>query len=109
MKNENKYQAGLIDRIKDRFGGCIVLKNDPRYIRGIPDLLVLHNDKWAALETKREENASRRPLQGYYVKRMNQMSYASFISPENEEDVLDEMDKAFATRRTTRVSRRKQT
>ena len=108
MKRENDYQSGLIKRIKDRFGGCIVLKNDARYIRGVPDLLVLHEDKWAALETKREEKASRRPLQGYYVERMNQMSYASFISPENEEDVLDEMDKTFSSRRTTRVPRRKQ-
>lgn len=107
-KQERDYQAGLIQRITDRFAGCIVLKNDASYIRGIPDLLVLFMDRWAALECKKEEKASHRPLQNYYVNKMNNMSYASFISPENEEDVLDEMEQTFASGRTTRVSRRKQ-
>ncbi len=105
MKKENEYQAGLIKRIKDRFPGCIVLKNDARYIQGFPDLTVLYEDRWAALETKRSKDASRRPNQSYYVSKLNRMSYASFISPENEEDVLDEMDQAFAPRRNTRLSR----
>lgn len=108
MKNENRYQSGLIDRIKDRFPGCMVLKNDARYIQGIPDLLVLHEDNWAALECKREKKASRQSNQSYYISKMNRMSYASFISPENEEDVLDEMESAFASRRSSRVPRRKQ-
>lgn len=106
-KRENDYQSGLIDRIKDRFDGCMVLKNDSSYIRGIPDLLVLYKDKWGALECKREKKASHRPLQDYYVKKMNDMSYSSFINPDNEQEVLDEMEQAFTSRRTTRVSRRK--
>ena len=47
---ENKFQANLIKELKERFPGCIVMKNDPTYIQGIPDLLVLHKDKWASLE-----------------------------------------------------------
>lgn len=46
---ENKFQANLIKELKKRFPGCIVMKNDPTYIQGIPDLLVLHKDKWAVL------------------------------------------------------------
>ena len=38
---------------------------------------------------------------------MNEMSFARFISPDNEEDVLNEMDEAFKARRTTRLSRSK--
>lgn len=34
------------------FPGCIVMKTDPNYIQGIPDLLILWNDKWATLEVK---------------------------------------------------------
>ena len=41
---ENKFQANLIKELKERFPGCIVMKNDPTYIQGIPDLLVLHKD-----------------------------------------------------------------
>lgn len=45
---ENKFQANLIKELKERFPGCIVMKSDSSYIQGIPDLLVLHNDKWAS-------------------------------------------------------------
>lgn len=56
---ENKFQANLIKELKKRFPSCIVMKNDPTYIQGIPDLLVLHKDKWAALECKKSEGAKR--------------------------------------------------
>ena len=105
--NENKYQAGLIKRIKERFDGSIVLKNDSSYKQGIPDLTVLYKDRWAMLEVKKENKASHRPNQDYYISMMNDMSYASFISPDNEEEVLNEMEQAFKARRTTRVSRSK--
>ena len=106
-KKESKYQSGLIDRIKDRFPGSMVLKNDARYIQGIPDLLVLHEDNWAALECKRERNSHKQPNQSYYVGKMDRMSFARVISPENEEEVLDEMEQTFTSRRSSRVSRRK--
>lgn len=92
---ERNFQADLIKKIKKRFDGCIVLKNDPEYIQGIPDLLILHNDKWAALECKKSSKAKHQPNQDYYVSKMDEMSYASFISPENEEEVLDELQHAF--------------
>ena len=107
MRNENKYQAGLIKRIKERFEGAIVLKNDSSYIQGIPDLTVFYKDRWAALECKKEKNAHHQPNQDYYISKMDEMSFARFISPENEEDVLDEMEHTFASRRSARVSRRK--
>lgn len=55
---ENKFQANLIKELKERFPGCIVMKNDPTYIQGIPDLLVLHKDKWASLECKKSAGAT---------------------------------------------------
>ena len=92
---ENKFQSQLIKDIKSRFDGAIVLKNDANYIQGIPDLIVLHNDKWAALECKRSSNASHRPNQDYYVGKMNDMSFARFISPENKDEVLNDLEKTF--------------
>ncbi len=92
---ESKFQAGLIKELKARYDGCMVMKNDAGYSQGIPDLLVLHNDKWAALECKKSSRASRRPNQDYYVNKMDDMSYARFISPENKEEILNELDDVF--------------
>lgn len=95
MKKESLFQASLIRELKEKFSGCIVLKNDPSYIQGIPDLLILFRDKWAALECKKSISSSRRPNQEYYISELGKMSYASFIYPENKEDVLNELQEAF--------------
>ena len=97
-KKERDFQAELIKEIKNRFPGSMVLKNDPNYIQGIPDLVVLNGDKWAMLECKRSETASKRPNQEYYIRTLNEMSYASFISPSNKEEVLE---RSFKTVRET--------
>lgn len=94
-KKERDFQGALIKKIKLKFPGCMVLKNDSTYIQGIPDLLILHNDKWAALECKKSSKATTRPNQEYYVDKMNGMSYASFIYPENEEEVLNDIQSAL--------------
>ena len=101
---ESKFQGELIKELKSEFPGCIVLKNDPNYIQGIPDLIVLFRDRWAALECKKEENAHHQPNQDYYISVMNNMSYARFIYPENKEEILDELQRSFRTRRTSRLS-----
>ena len=88
---ENKFQAKLINELKTMFPNCIVMKNDSSYIQGIPDLLILNNDKWAALEVKRTSKASKQPNQEYYVGRMNEMSFSRFICPENKDEVLSEL------------------
>lgn len=92
---ENKFQAGLKKKLRTMFSGCIVTKLDSSDIQGIPDLLVLYKDKWAALEVKKEAKASHRPNQDYYVEKMNEMSFSRFIFPENEEDVLNELRETF--------------
>lgn len=88
---ENVFQASLIRTIKNLLPGCIVLKLDPNYIQGIPDLLVLYGITWVALETKRSQNASKRPNQEFYINKMNEMSFATFVYPENVQQVLEDM------------------
>ena len=92
---ENEFQSKLIKEIKRRFPGCIILKNDPTYIQGIPDLIILHNDKWGALECKKNSKASKRPNQEYYIGIMNQISFARFIYPENKDEVLYDLEHHF--------------
>jgi len=106
MARESKFQAELILDLKDLFPGCIVLKNDANYIQGIPDLLILYRDMWAALECKRSLFEPYRPNQEYYLDIMDDMSFASMICPENREAVLYELQQSFSTRRPARFSKR---
>lgn len=99
MKKENKFQAELIKEIKNKFEGAVVLKNDESYIQGIPDLTILYKDRWAVLECKRAPNSPQQPNQEYYVNMLDDMSYSTFINPENKEVVLDELQRIFTSRR----------
>ena len=92
---ESKFQADLKKELKKLFPGCIVTKMDSGDIQGIPDLLILFKNMWATLECKKSANASKRPNQEYYVGLMNKMSFSRFICPENKEDILNELRKAF--------------
>ena len=92
---ESKFQANLIKKLKEEYPGCMVLKNDSSYLQGVPDLLVLYNDHWASLEVKKNANARHQPNQDYYVDKMNDMSFSRFICPENEEEVLSDLKRAF--------------
>lgn len=103
MRKESEFQHNLIKEIKEMFPGCIVMKNDPNYIQGIPDLIIIYEDKWAALECKQSANAKHRPNQDYYISKMGKMSYASFIFPENKTEVLNELQQALQPSGTTCV------
>lgn len=92
---ESQFDTKLIKELKQRFPGCIILKNDANYLQGVPDRIILWNDKWATLETKKTKNASRQPNQDYYVNKMNEMSFSAFIYPENMEEVLDGLQQTF--------------
>lgn len=95
MKKENKFQSELKKEIENRFTDCIVTKLDSGNIQGIPDLLILHKDKWATLECKKSQDASHQPNQDYYVDKMNNMSFSRFIYPENKEQVLEDLARVF--------------
>jgi hypothetical protein len=92
---ESKFQADLIKELKQLFPGCVIMKNDPEYIQGIPDLTILYGAKWATLECKKSKKSSHRPNQEYYVDKLNGMSYSAFVYPENKEEVLNELQQAL--------------
>lgn len=93
---EREFQAKLIKRLKALFPGCLIVKNDTGYLQGIPDLTVFYKDRWVILEVKRSKNETPRPNQEYYIDRLNEMSYAAFVYPENLEEVLNEIQRSFS-------------
>ena len=93
---ESNFQRRVIQEIKEKFPGCIVLKNDATYIQGIPDLSIFYKDKWGMLEVKKSKTASRQPNQEYYVNKANEMSFAKFIYPENKEEVFHGLEQLFS-------------
>ena len=94
-QRESAFQSSLIREIKARYPGSIVLKTDANYIQGFPDLLILYKNKWALLECKKDAKVGHQPNQDYYVSKMNDLSFARFIYPENKEEVLCALQAAF--------------
>lgn len=86
---ESEFQSDIKKEIKAKFPNAIIKKQDG--LQGFPDLLILNGNKWAALEVKRSGEAHHQPNQEHYISKMNEMSYASFIFPENKEEVLNEV------------------
>ena len=95
-KLESKFHKELIDEVKERYPGCIALKNDSSYMQGFPDWTILYKDKWAVLEVKKERGAHKQPNQEYYVNKLNEMGgFSRFVFPENKDEVLEDMDTLF--------------
>jgi hypothetical protein len=100
---ESQYQAKVIKKLEDMFPGCSIMKTDPAYRQGYPDLVILWHKFWAALEIKTSAGAHRQPNQRYHVTKLNDMSFAAFIYPENEREVLRALQQAFKSAGRTRV------
>ena len=92
---EAKYQSELIKKLRLLFSDCVILKNDPGYLQGIPDLVIFYGDRYAFLEVKANKRARIQPNQDYYVQKLNEMSFAGFIDPSNEEEVLRALRRHF--------------
>lgn len=107
MAAESRFERDLIAELQEVFPGAIILKNDANNLQGFPDRLILFGDKWAAFEVKAFRTARRQPNQEYYIRLLDQMSYASFVYPENKEVFLHELQQALRPRRSARLLIRK--
>lgn len=92
---EKDYQAKLVRKLEALLPGCVIVKNDAAHVQGIPDLTIFYRDKWAMLEVKLSRGAQVQPNQRHYVDKMNKMSFAAFICPENETEILHELQRSF--------------
>lgn len=103
---ESEIQNRIIKELENRYPGAVVLKTDPSYIQGFPDLLFLYSRFWAGLEVKRTPTSSQQPNQEFWVGRCNDMSFGRFIFPENTGTVLNEMDREMRKKFRPRMVRR---
>ena len=101
---ESRYQSQLIKKLERIFPGCMVIKLDTQHQQGVPDLLILWKKYWATLEVKNSKDAKSQPNQNFYIEKLGEMSFAAYIYPENEEEVLSALQQAFKPPRRARVS-----
>lgn len=93
---ERDFQSELIKELKDTFKDAIVLKNDPNYIQGFPDLTVFCGTKYAILEVKKNSCAAHQPNQDYYISFFNDAGVlAEFIYPENKDFIFGLLKEYF--------------
>jgi hypothetical protein len=92
---EAQYQTRLIKKLREMFPSCVILKNDAGYLQGIPDLVIFFGNRYAFLEVKASATAPTRPNQPEYVEMLNAMSFAAFIHPSNEQEVLRDLHRAL--------------
>lgn len=98
-KLERDWQRTLIQELRVIFPGSYIQKNNPNKLQGIPDILILWNDRWATLEVKKSDKEPYRPNQEWFINQMNEMSFSSMICPENRSEVIDALQTALRSRR----------
>ena len=98
---ESQFQKKLVSELKEQYPTAIIFKNESK--QGLPDITILHENGWALLECKRSVDADHQPNQDYYVDKANKMSFASFIYPENKEEVMNALQQALRPGRKTRL------
>jgi hypothetical protein len=99
---ESVFQGKLIKKLERLLPGCIVLKNDSGYQQGIPDLSIFWGVYWAMLEVKPRRptsSADFEPNQEWFIEKAHQMSFGACIYPENEREVLRDLQQAFGAGR----------
>lgn len=90
---ESDFQADLIKWLHSK--GCFVIKHQagPGVPAGTADLSFYHYGFYGFIEVKLRKNSKHQPGQDPFIKKMDEWSYARFVSPETfselEEDLSD--------------------
>lgn len=88
---ENQYQLMLIKEIRSWDQDIFVFPMDGGDYQGFQDILILYKDMYALLEVKMAEDSHRQPNQDWYVEYFSQHVFSSFIWPEIEREVLNDL------------------
>jgi hypothetical protein len=97
MQLESEFKKQVKQRIRERFPNLdLDFINTKPYNRSMPDTFVIGPWAWAALEFKRSALAAQQANQDYHIERLNRKGYATFVFPENLEEVLDDLEGVFS-------------
>ena len=91
MAGEIVLEKRLVCKLLETDPVAHVIKNNPNYIQGFPDRILLYKNFWAAFETKTHAGANVQPNQEFYIDQLNRLSLAMFVYPENEKEFLREV------------------
>jgi hypothetical protein len=93
---ERDFEPRFVGLLEDLFHCFVLPKNDSGLRQGIPDRTVLFaGGGWAVLEFKKSSREPYRPNQEYYLGLFADMCYSATVHPENEEEILRELEEAF--------------
>lgn len=84
---ESDIQGKVIKEIITEFPTAIVMKNDARYLQGVPDFVVLYHNVWILIEFKQRGKSSYRPNQEYYLDLAKRWSFGYTIHKDNWETI----------------------
>lgn len=89
---EKDFQKNIIKWLRSK--GCLVIKYQQNATTraSIPDIIFLKDGFWGAIEVKKSKNAKCRPGQKEMVEKMNQMSWAKLVYPENWPETRKELE-----------------
>ena len=88
---EKNFQSKIIKYLKAK--GCVVIKYQQNATTqaSIPDVIFLKDGFWGAIEVKKNKTARFRPGQKEMVAKMNDMSWAKVVYPENWSETQKEL------------------
>ena len=88
---EKDFQNSIAKWLRAK--GCVVLKYQQNATTraSIPDLIFLKDGFWGAIEVKKSKTAKFRPGQKETVEKLNGMSWAKAVYPENWAEVKAEL------------------
>lgn len=91
MVLEKDFQAKIIKYLRSK--GCLVIKYQQNATTraSIPDILFLKEGFWGAIEVKKSKTAKYQPGQKEMVAKMDAMSYARTVWPENWPEIQKEL------------------
>lgn len=89
---EAKFQAKIISWLKKQ--GCLPIKYEQNATTkaGIPDIIFFKEGFWGALEVKKSKTAKFQPLQKEMIAKMDEMSWARAVYPENWDEIKKELE-----------------
>lgn len=91
MAVEASLQTKIIRWLKSK--GCVVVKNQagPGMPKGFPDITFYIDGFYGMLEVKSSKRAKKQPGQEEWIKKLDSMSYAKFVDPDNWPKVQKEL------------------